>query len=643
MKFQDMLRSIFLGKRYSELKRLNDQVRYMAMNSTFMVASISLVILGIILIKADSLWAITDLALAFVLFVCLILLRSNVSFKIISVIPTTLFGVYCLYVLTQGTLYLWTAAWIFLFPIIAIFLCRMSIGLIQSIGVLILLIFIMYSPLVQFDVLPQIRNRFIITYILILSLTIIYEFISTLKDRKEAKLNADLAYEKDLVQIMKDNIPQGIFLMDSELKILPQYSKPLIMILSHYDSELAGRNFLDILSSSLDARQINTMKGYFSMVFAKSKSPRVLESANPISEFEYKAEHRVKNLSTAFHLIEQKKTAPVIIGIILDITREKELQREIQVQKKVKELEMKNMFDVIQIDPLVFQDFVEDIESNFNFINSILKDRTLTEKQVITKFFQNIHAIKSNAFVLGVEAVGKKLHALEDDIKAISSHEDVNVDDILELAIKLENLMQEKDSYTSFVHKIEAFRASNQIDSVFIHSMTKAVEKISAETQKKVDLKVGEVDVSILGSNLRKPIKDILFQCVRNSIYHGIEPAEDRLRKHTKPQGVLFFSIKKAGGRAEIIFSDDGRGLDWEKIKRKYLEKNPGAKEISKRILLSAIFLPEFSTAAEVSTVTGRGVGLSMVKDLVKKHNGTIQVESSDSGLLFKFSFPLVS
>jgi two-component system chemotaxis sensor kinase CheA len=101
------------------------------------------------------------------------------------------------------------------------------------------------------------------------------------------------------------------------------------------------------------------------------------------------------------------------------------------------------------------------------------------------------------------------------------------------------------------------------------------------------------------------------------------------------------FSLKNIDGRAELTFSDDGRGLDWEKIKKKYLEKYPKTRDVNRNILLASIFSPEFSTADEVDTVAGRGVGLSLVKDLVKENRGAINVNSSEAGLVFRFTFPM--
>ena len=640
-KVKSILLSIFLGNRYFTLTNVKDQVRYMTMNWIFMVAIVPLVILGFTLINEHISRTIIDFTIAFLCLVSLILIRSKVPLKYIPVFPVTVFGAYCCYLLYLGDLNLWAAIWIFSFPPIVIFLCQMTVGVIESIIVLIVCILLLYTSLspIAVETGGEIKIRIIAAYVLIASLSVIYEWIGILKDRKENELLAELAHERDMIQTMKDNINQGIFLMNKELNILPQYSSTLVSILSYY-ADLTGKNFLDIISGSFESRQLQVMQGYFKMVFSKEKSAKVLESANPISEFEYKIDDDIKYLSTRFQLIERPSSEPIIIGIIQDISKEKEIERELQAQKDLQEQEMKNLFDVIKVDPLVFQNFIEDTDTNFNHINTLLKDRHISEKEAVTKIFQYIHAIKSNALILDLENLANKLHVLEDEIKVLSNKDKVFTNDVLSLAVKIETFMQEMDSYIAITKKITAYKSTNQIDTILINSLTKAVERLANELNKKAKITAGQVDISILESNLRKPIKDILFQCVRNSLYHGIETVDERIKKNKNPYGLLAFTIKNVDGNAEITFSDDGKGLDWDKIKQKYLEKNPKAK-VDKKILLSSIFSPEFSTADETSTAAGRGVGLSFVKDLVKENKGSINVNSTESGLMFKFTFPM--
>ena len=636
----DTLSTIFLGKHYDKLNTIDEQIRCLTMSCIFFAAAFPFIALGVSVLKITYAKAIFNFGIALLCIASFVLMRSKIPLNIIPVIPVTAFGAYCIYLLLEGGLNLWSALWVIAFPLIAIYLCRLTIGIVESLAVLAVMIIFLYSPIAHDSLAGDIKIRFIGVYTLITGLTVFYELMSIRKDKRERELKAELAHKNNITQTMQDSIPQGIFIMDRELKILPMYSKPLVSILSYYDSELAGRNFLDILNSSLDAKQLQIMKTYFEMVFAKAKSTKVLESVNPISEFVYKVDNRKKVLATNFYLLEDENTETVIIGIIQDISREKGFEKELHDQKEAQELEIKNMFDIIQIDPLVFQDFIEDAESNFNYINSILKDRSLTEKQVVDKFYQNIHAIKANAFILGMEIFARKLHAFEDDIKMLMIGEIKN-DDILALAIKLESLMEERDNYITIVRKIEAFKNSNQVDTILVHTMNMAVEKTAAEVQKKVELKTNYLDMNILQSKLRRPIKDILFQCIRNSIYHGIETVEERIKKGKSPQGILTVSIKNSDGQAEATFSDDGQGLDWKKIKETYIEQHPGSKNPSKKTLLSSVFSPEFTTAAAPSIIAGRGVGLSIVRDLIKQNHGTINLDSSESGLIIRFTLPM--
>ncbi|MCL2721183.1 MAG: ATP-binding protein [Treponema sp.] len=655
-KVKDILLSIFLGKRYFEITNVKDQVRYMTMNWIFMVATIPLIILGITLINVNITRTIICFFIAFLCFTALIMIRSKIPLKYVPVFPVTVFGMYCCYLLYLGDYGLWAAIWIFSFPPIVIFLCRMTVGVIESIVVLGVMVFLLFAQTPTTNILvtissgSEVQIRIIGAYFLIASLSVIYEWISILKDRKEDELKRELAQERDMIQTMKDNINQGIFLMDSNFNILPQYSRTLISILSYYDSDLTGKNFLDIVQGSFDSKQLQIMKGYFEMVFSKKKTAKVLEAANPISEFEYKVDDDIKYLNTRFQLIdhtaasqgEHSSTGPVIIGIVQDITREKEIENELQAQKDIQEMEMKNMFDVIKIDPMVFQDFIEDTDSNFNAINTLLKDQNVSEKQVVTRIFQYIHAIKSNAVILDLENLSNKLHVLEDEIKNVSNKDKVSVNDVLSLAIKIETFMQEMDSYIAITKKINAYKVSNQMDTILINSMTKAVDRLASQLHKKAKIQAGHIDLDILESKLRKPIRDILYQCVRNSLFHGIETVDERINKNKNPQGLLTFNIKNVDGRAEVTFADDGAGLDWKKIKQKYLEKNPQVKNVDKKVLLGSIFKPEFSTADEANMAAGRGVGLSLVKDLVKEYKGTISLNSTESGLMFKISFPLI-
>lgn len=194
----NLLKILFLGKRYYRLATLNEQARYATMNAIFMVVTVPLVIFGINGLETGFTRAVINFSIAGICFISLILMRTKMSLKILPLIPVTLFAAYCLFLLSSGDLHMWLAVWFFALPLIAIFLCRMVMGVIEAAAGIIIASVFLYSPSIPVSAMdPQAKFRFIAGYILVLALTMTFEYISMLKDKKEEKLNAELAHERD--------------------------------------------------------------------------------------------------------------------------------------------------------------------------------------------------------------------------------------------------------------------------------------------------------------------------------------------------------------------------------------------------------------------------------------------------------------
>ncbi|MCS7386570.1 MAG: chemotaxis protein CheA [archaeon GB-1867-005] len=137
-----------------------------------------------------------------------------------------------------------------------------------------------------------------------------------------------------------------------------------------------------------------------------------------------------------------------------------------------------------------------------------------------------------------------------------------------------------------------------------------------------------EVDRTVL-DEIGEPILHLL----RNAIDHGIEPPEIRKRNGKPEEGVVKLIAERRRDHILIIVEDDGAGLDPEKIKMKALEKGiiseAEANVMTARQLIDLIFLPGFSTAEKVTELSGRGVGMDVVKTKIESLGGTIQIESS--------------
>jgi two-component system chemotaxis sensor kinase CheA len=150
-----------------------------------------------------------------------------------------------------------------------------------------------------------------------------------------------------------------------------------------------------------------------------------------------------------------------------------------------------------------------------------------------------------------------------------------------------------------------------------------------------------ELDKSILEA-IRAP----LMHLVRNAVDHGIEPTKARVAAGKPPEGRLSLRAFHEGGNVNIEISDDGAGIDPERVKRRAVDRNlisaHEADRMSSAEIVDLIFLPGFSTAEKVTNVSGRGVGMDVVRSNLEKVSGTIEVQSKPGeGTTFKIKIPL--
>jgi len=173
----------------------------------------------------------------------------------------------------------------------------------------------------------------------------------------------------------------------------------------------------------------------------------------------------------------------------------------------------------------------------------------------------------------------------------------------------------------------------------------RVVRDLSHTCGKQVRIEMEGVDTE-LDKTLLEAIKDPLTHLVRNSVDHGIEPPEKRVENGKVAEGLLVLRAFHEGGMVNIEISDDGGGIDPNKIRAKAIEKQLIAADTTQKMndreLINLIFLPGFSTAAAITNVSGRGVGMDVVKTNIEKIGGTVDVQSQlGSGTTFKIKIPL--
>ncbi len=159
--------------------------------------------------------------------------------------------------------------------------------------------------------------------------------------------------------------------------------------------------------------------------------------------------------------------------------------------------------------------------------------------------------------------------------------------------------------------------------------MGRIVRKVAREQGKKVDLKLYGADTE-LDKLIIEDIADPVMHIIRNAIDHGIEPPEERRGVGKEDAGTIRLSSFQKGNHVVIEVEDDGRGIDIGKVRRKAVEKGliGSADDLSDREAIELIFLPGFSTSETVSEISGRGVGMDVVKNNIAAVSGIVDIES---------------
>ena len=181
--------------------------------------------------------------------------------------------------------------------------------------------------------------------------------------------------------------------------------------------------------------------------------------------------------------------------------------------------------------------------------------------------------------------------------------------------------------------------------SIVLHplEMTVAMEAINLD--KKVRCRIQDTDIAV-DKVILEQLGDILMHIVRNAMDHGIESPEERVKAGKSEEGLVSITCNRETRYIELKISDDGRGLDYEKIREKaiklYSEREEEIAQMSERELTQFLFQSGFSTKDEVTELSGRGVGLDVVWSSVEKIKGRIKVESEPGkGTSFILHFPL--
>jgi signal transduction histidine kinase len=474
-------------------------------------------------------------------------------------------------------------------------------------------------------------------------------------DKKEAESNLQ-RYRENLekAKAETDNIlasvKEGLFLLNNELEIGSQYSKELLNILRV--NKPANRNFLNILKNKISKDNINDTKHYLELLFDNKHDEEMLEDLNPLNEIEVIVDNQKKFLTFSFRRIKHRgNNISELMVTVVDVTNEINLQYSLEEQRNENKRKMDWILSIFNTDPYMLKEFITSVQEEMHAVENALKKLVEKEKHLdlLDGIYRSLHTIKGNASLLELDFFADQAHCAEDTISVIKNKMKLIKKDKTDLKLQIDSIQTTFEEFKGLIDQIgnihDKFRPKRSHEqNQLIKSLTRLTETLASRYQKKIDLNMSGFDGTVIPYKHRLLLRDILIQMLRNSVYHGIEKPAQRKKNQKSETGHIFITGQRENGFYKLEFKDDGQGLDLERLKKSVSDSGKWSmSEINKwsqNRLAKAIFLPHISTAASTDMIAGRGIGMDVIKNKLKKIDGNISV-TSNQGKYTRFTITL--
>ncbi|MBF0442352.1 MAG: Hpt domain-containing protein, partial [Oligoflexales bacterium] len=527
--------------------------------------------------------------------------------------------------------------------------------------------------------------------------------------REIEKLNENLAenvrtLDKKVEEKTRDiksmliNIKQGIFTIhEHETRkgvIDPDFSDFLTEIMETRD--LAGRPFMDAVFENTN--MTNDQKSLIDSIISTSLDNDVLNyhinASDLPSEIEKTFENNRKKIleidwSPVVDTVNLEKVQKILVTL-RDVTTLRDLQAKNAAQKE----ELVYISELINLPGDKFARFVQMAKSFFEENRRLIEKSSGRDQETLKILFINMHTLKGTSRSYGLVRMTAIIHEAEQYYVLLRKDEneqwsrerllgDLNmVEEVMNKYLdvnmkKLGRLMTREKIYLDrnvIEGKIKELTA---LDSLVLPDgarrvikntkvdLAKIIYKGSEDLFKEIFDSIGtlardlgkekpEVEIHSQDFNIsdagEELLRNIFIHMIRNSMDHGIEPPEERTSGGKNPIGKIVVNVERLDGKVVIIFKDDGRGINVDKLREIAETKNLLPKESLSNDLevANTIFIDGISTSMSVTEISGRGVGMGAIKAYLEKNGGSIELgldrsEKKDPGfaaLCFRIDIP---
>ena len=483
------------------------------------------------------------------------------------------------------------------------------------------------------------------------------EMESNIEDRTR-----QLKEKQKSTQALFESLPLGVLSINSEGAINPEYSKLSTQILGVED--ISDKSFEEIVMKKIDLmpEKKSMLMSSIEACMGEDEVNFDLNEHNLLDELTLNSNNKVKYLDTTWSYVTDDYYK---ISKIIFTFKDKTEMMILTQKEQHRSLELEIINQLLQNPPEKLNQLMN---ATLNLVEKIEKIN-LGNEEIVNEIMKDLHTMKGNTRVFNLSYLSNEFHNMESTLSDNMADSDTfhdslgNLRKIFDLYMEkgvqlkiLSNFEQTPIEYSNLRVKKSSLRVLDNVynklvNSKIVFNMNDVYDLVNGFQESRARdiksmLKPIMDESSNIASQLDKhpPIFDfkgpkILFfddfeaqlissfgHLIRNSLDHGIESIDERLKSNKKPSGTISFELRSSDDHVYVIYCDDGRGLNLKRLKEKGIDRKLIAENASDQEVAELIFSPQFSSRDEVTTVSGRGVGMDAVKDIFNSIGGSIKL-----------------
>lgn len=412
-----------------------------------------------------------------------------------------------------------------------------------------------------------------------------------------------------------------------------------------------GASFSAWLDASLDPALASQAKDYIRLLFDPKVKPALLRQLDPLVEVFARSPDRPgegRHLSFRFTQIRDADRVRELLVTVTDVTERVRLTQALKARPAGLGGSIEELLTLLEGDPDWMDQFLSGARARIGELNEALRsvsDDGRARRALIVRIAGVIHGIKGEASAIGLATLADAAHGAEDDLAPLRNRSSLDGEAMIGVALSLDKLA---DALTgvekTFARLRRALGRAATGDKSYTSALTEALNRVAEQAAAKQG-KLARVELTEGFDNLpeamRRALREILPQLVRNAVVHGIESPEARARFGKAQTGLVRVDLQRDGEEVVAIeVSDDGGGLSLAQLREVARARGYDPQSLDERMLAELIFAPGVSTATAVTTEAGRGDGLSRVRSLLAELGARLRV-SSQPGQFTRFTIEL--